>query len=242
MTNYRLINCFAFTLLFALIHTTVQAQTEAFGTLTGVVYEKENNDQIPFANIFKIEKEVKTGTVSDLNGFYKLKLPVGKHNIKSTYIGYKDYFFEVEITEGESTTVNIPLSNRYADKPTEKGKPFKQIEGFWKIAKIYNSKKKYKRVRNSGIKFKEELQGMGSITYNDGCNGCGLWYYQHKGNGTLKTTKGMAQCTLIGCSKTDEILVQSFSAFENEINIKFNGKKKMILENEHIKLKLKRAN
>ena len=218
----------------------VIAQEKETGTLSGIVYIENSKEPIFAANIFKLAKEVKTGCISDQKGFYKLKLPVGKHRMKCTYIGFKDQFFEVEIVAGKSLTKNIALSNAYPEKPTIKGEPLANLEGFYKIVKIYDSDKKYKRIKKSGIQFKEELTGMGEISYNDGCNGCGSYYYRHLGEGKLEITKSLLACTLIGCKITDESLVMAFSKFQDCLKIRFKGKKKLFIENDLVHLKLKK--
>jgi len=74
------------TLLFSLFITSVFAQT---GILRGTVYDDSTGETVPFATIFV--EETASGTDSDLDGAYELRLAPGTYNIVVSFIGYSDF-------------------------------------------------------------------------------------------------------------------------------------------------------
>ena len=66
----------------------------------------ENNQPIEFATISL--KGTKFNTVSDINGVFHLKAPMGKFTLSASYMGYKD--FEKEIIVNHSNRHNIEIS------------------------------------------------------------------------------------------------------------------------------------
>jgi len=86
--------------------------TSAFaqsGNLQGIITD-DNGITIPGATI--IIKELQKGAISDVNGKYTLvNIPAGTHEIFIQYLGYADITKEVEITDSETTTLNIVLNS-----------------------------------------------------------------------------------------------------------------------------------
>jgi len=82
-----------FLVFFLIIVVKINAQT---GTIRGNVLDKETGEPIIYGNIFLTDKKINTTT--DLDGFFVLaKVPVGKHILKISYIGYKSYEIPFEI-------------------------------------------------------------------------------------------------------------------------------------------------
>ena len=76
----------------------IAAQT---GTIRGNVLDKETGEPIIYGNIFLSDGI--SNTTTDLDGFFALtKIPVGKHILKISYIGYKPYELEFEIKKAGS--------------------------------------------------------------------------------------------------------------------------------------------
>ena len=73
--------------------------------LKGRILDTKTKEPLIGASIFI--KESKTGTSSDLNGNYILKVPVGTINIKVSMLGYKENIFA--ITMSENTTIDFEL-------------------------------------------------------------------------------------------------------------------------------------
>jgi len=101
---------FLYLIIFALFSHLGFAQT---GELAGKVMDKEYNDILPFANV--IIKETGTGTTTDFEGNYSLKLEEGTYTVIFSFIGYETIeISEVNIVAGDAVTVNAsigPLSN-----------------------------------------------------------------------------------------------------------------------------------
>ncbi len=104
-------NQFLYLIIFALFSSLSFAQT---GELAGKVMDKEYNDILPFANV--IIKETGTGTTTDFEGNYSLKLEEGVYTVVFSFIGYETIeISQVSIEVGEVTNVNTsigPLSNQ----------------------------------------------------------------------------------------------------------------------------------
>jgi len=79
---------FLYLVIFALFSQLGLAQT---GDLAGTVMDKEYNDILPFANV--IIKETGTGTTTDFEGNYNLKLEEGVYTVAFSFIGYETLRF-----------------------------------------------------------------------------------------------------------------------------------------------------
>lgn len=56
-------------------------------SLKGVLWEKNTNSPIPYANIYI--KELRGGTSADLQGYFHIRLSIGEYNFQVTSIGYE---------------------------------------------------------------------------------------------------------------------------------------------------------
>ncbi|MCB0292418.1 MAG: carboxypeptidase-like regulatory domain-containing protein, partial [Calditrichaeota bacterium] len=63
------------------------ALAQSTGTLAGRVTDAKSGDPLPGANVFILGTIM--GTSTDLDGFYSLKLPPGKYQVRINYISYK---------------------------------------------------------------------------------------------------------------------------------------------------------
>lgn len=86
-----------------LISSIVFAQ-EKF-TLSGTVNDNSSNETIIGANI--IVKDLKQGATTNEYGFYSLTLPKGKHTIVISYLGFKEFQKEINLTA--NTKLNFSL-------------------------------------------------------------------------------------------------------------------------------------
>ena len=104
-------NQFLYLVFFALCSNFIIAQS---GELNGKVMDKEYNDILPFANV--IIKETGTGTTTDFEGNYSMKLKKGMYTVVFSFIGYETVEVSgVEIKGDDIVTVNStigPLSNQ----------------------------------------------------------------------------------------------------------------------------------
>lgn len=94
---------FIFTSVFISVFLSVGAQQ-----LKGRIFD-EKKEVLPFANVF-IE-ELKTGTISDSEGFYKLELEKGKeYTLTFRHLGHKSFTTKVKLTTDEQVMdVTLPL-------------------------------------------------------------------------------------------------------------------------------------
>jgi hypothetical protein len=100
------------TLILLLITLSVIKAIAQTGTIYGAVIDKNTEEPLIGATI---SVEGSTSAVSaDIDGKYRLDLPVGTYNIKATYIGYQEIIkFNIDLTSGNALSLNFEL------KPSE---------------------------------------------------------------------------------------------------------------------------
>jgi len=91
------------------------AVAQAQGTLTGVVVDAENGETLPGANV-NIQGTT-VGTSTNLNGRYRLKdLDPGTYDVVVSFVGFQQKTITgVEVTAGETTTLDVSLSEQTAE-------------------------------------------------------------------------------------------------------------------------------
>ena len=83
----------------------VQAQTYE---LSGEV--KDNDGLlVPGANV--MISSLNKGTVTDVNGKFKLEVPQGSYTLKVTYLGFNDYEKEVTVNDDINIKIKLQLGN-----------------------------------------------------------------------------------------------------------------------------------
>ncbi len=82
-------------LAFLLLSVTVSAQK---GTLQGKVIDAISKETIINVNVV-VEGDEGTGTVTDIDGYYQLKLAPGTYNVTAKFVGYKEKTLEVTVNE-----------------------------------------------------------------------------------------------------------------------------------------------
>lgn len=89
--------------------TNAQVHTQ---TIKGTVLDKESQSPLIGATISLVGSNPFIGTTSDIDGYYKLKgVPVGRYNLKVTYIGYKEVIIsEIMVISGKELVLNIEMS------------------------------------------------------------------------------------------------------------------------------------
>jgi len=97
---------FAFILISFFFHNSELKATETLFTLSGYIKDASTGEDLIGATIY-VEK-LKSGTISNMYGFYSLSLPSGSYQVKVTYIGYQTIEFEVDLTG--SVTKNIQMT------------------------------------------------------------------------------------------------------------------------------------
>ena len=81
-------------------------------TLRGIVRDRESKVPMPFASIEILNSEPRMGTMSDLYGTFELKkVPVGRHSIRVTYVGYEEAILsEVLVGSAKEVLLSIEIS------------------------------------------------------------------------------------------------------------------------------------
>ena len=78
------------------------------GIVKGKVIDALTNESLPSANI--VIQDPFLGTISDLNGDYILNnVPAGSQTIHVSYMGYQEQEIAVDISAGETQTLNVSL-------------------------------------------------------------------------------------------------------------------------------------
>jgi hypothetical protein len=93
---------------FAIIKSNAQALTQ---TVRGTVIDKISKTPLPGASVVVTGTNPMLGTTTDGDGNFKiLKVPVGTHTLKVTFIGYLDLTLpNIVVNSGKEVILNIPL-------------------------------------------------------------------------------------------------------------------------------------
>ena len=83
----------------------------AQGIISGTLLDENSGEPLMFANV-AIEG-TSTGTSTDLDGKYQFEAISGSHTLVYSYVGYQDKkVTEVEVKDGEVTTMDVTLSDQ----------------------------------------------------------------------------------------------------------------------------------
>ncbi len=94
---------YCFPIFSNLIHTSADVST---GILQGKIIDPTSRKGIPFVNIYTTIDSTQTR----FEGLYIMRLPVGQHDIKVSYLGYQEKVIQNVIIEtGKTTTFSIAL-------------------------------------------------------------------------------------------------------------------------------------
>jgi outer membrane receptor protein involved in Fe transport len=93
------------TLLICLTISLISSAQDA--TLKGTVKDSKTGETLIGVNVVNQEK---TGTVTDINGQYNLKLKAGKHKITFSFVGYGNQVNEIELNAGQDMNYNTTLT------------------------------------------------------------------------------------------------------------------------------------
>jgi hypothetical protein len=84
-------------------------------SVRGVVIDQITNTPLPGANVVILNTEPLLGTATDLDGNFKIeKVPVGKHTIRITYLGYKEVVLpNVVVNSGKEVVLSVTLQEDF---------------------------------------------------------------------------------------------------------------------------------
>lgn len=95
-----------FLLVFAVTLMSVSAYSQ--GTVKGIVNDTEGN---PIISATVFVKSTGTGTISDIDGNYSVKVAAGEQEITASYIGYKSVTKTVTVASGQTVELNFELGD-----------------------------------------------------------------------------------------------------------------------------------
>ncbi|MGV3461328.1 MAG: TonB-dependent receptor domain-containing protein [Flavobacterium sp.] len=97
-------------ILFILLLITTLGFAQEKGTVTGVVTDKDmNNEPLPFAAV--AIKGTNIGTNTDENGKFSFSVPAGSHTLVISFMGYETVEVPFTIASGETKTINRTLTS-----------------------------------------------------------------------------------------------------------------------------------
>jgi len=87
-----------------LLPTLIKAQ----GTIRGTILDSLTNDKLIGATVSIAGTSL--GAMTDVEGEYKISnIPLGKHQLKVTYVGYKTKFIPIDVTDSQAKRINIKI-------------------------------------------------------------------------------------------------------------------------------------
>lgn len=102
----RLILLFIISIAFTSLYSQPMVQT-----IRGFVSDKVTNAPIPGVSLYIPTTQTTIGTTTDSKGEFVLqKVPVGRHNLQVSFVGYKSQMVNnIEVISGKETVINIAL-------------------------------------------------------------------------------------------------------------------------------------
>lgn len=99
-----------FILILAFCFSNIGAQN--LGTINGIIKDKNTQEVLP--GVIVIIGGIDTlNTVTDENGVFSLKAPVGKYNLETSYIGYKPFLsYNINLSSGNAQVLQIELEEQ----------------------------------------------------------------------------------------------------------------------------------
>lgn len=84
-------------------------------TIRGTISDKVTSIPLPGANIVLLNSEPFLGAASDIEGNFKLSnVPVGKHSLKITFLGYKEILLtNISVNSGKETVLNVAMEEDF---------------------------------------------------------------------------------------------------------------------------------
>ncbi|MDD3876979.1 MAG: TonB-dependent receptor [Bacteroidales bacterium] len=83
--------------------------------IRGRVIDKDTKVPLPGANIIVLNSSPLKGTVTDINGYFKIEsVTIGRQSIKISYLGYEDIVLqEIEVSSARESYLNIELRESF---------------------------------------------------------------------------------------------------------------------------------
>ena len=162
-----------FSLLFSYkVHGQIISQTIR-GTVTDVI----SQSTLPYSTIVLIGSDPIIGTVADENGYFQLKdIPVGKHSLKISCLGYKEQFIpNIVVSSGKEVVLTINLEENIIQGKEvlitgeiEKNKPLNEFSTLSARTFSVEETQKYAAAINDPARMSTAFAGV--ISTDDGNN------------------------------------------------------------------------
>ncbi|MBR10947.1 MAG: TonB-dependent receptor [Rickettsiales bacterium] len=83
-------------------------------TLRGTIYDKDSQAPLSFATVQVMTTETVKGAITDIDGNFSIpNLPIGRHSIKVSFVGYEDaYVNDILLGTGKETIITVSLSEQ----------------------------------------------------------------------------------------------------------------------------------
>lgn len=109
--NLKVMTGVIFILLMNIFSSNAQQKTKSDAHITGHVIDAKTKEHIPFAAI--VIEGTTIGVLSDATGHFLLKnIPIGKHTITASIIGYNDQSKQIEVQEDKTVEVKLELESQ----------------------------------------------------------------------------------------------------------------------------------
>lgn len=102
-----------FSLLLALLLQSSVYSQEKF-TISGVISEQSSNETLIGVTI--LFPEIGKGVVTNEYGFYSITLPQGNYKLQVSYLGFKDHFQDINLTENKKLNIQLMEASEMLDE------------------------------------------------------------------------------------------------------------------------------
>ena len=146
-------------------------------TIRGTVVDLVSQSPLPGANVVLLNSEPFNGTATDMDGNFQLKnVPVGKQNLRITFLGYKEYILpNITVTSGKEVVLSIALEENVVmgkevtitDK-IEKNKPLNEYSTVSARTFSVEETQKYAAAVNDPARMSTSYAGV--VSTDDGNN------------------------------------------------------------------------
>ena len=97
--------------LIAYLACAVVISAQTFQTVRGTVYENATGSPLEFATVTVADAKPPIGITTDSIGEFSMKVPVGRHNIQVSYLGYEPVILkEVLVGSSKEVVLNIGMT------------------------------------------------------------------------------------------------------------------------------------
>ena len=101
-----------FTIVFMMAFLTGYSQETV--RISGYVKDKENGEDLIGATV--LIKELQSGNISNVYGFYSISMPAGKYTLEVSYVGYETLSMPIEVTEDRTLNFDLAVASEMIEE------------------------------------------------------------------------------------------------------------------------------